>query len=277
MTPARAAQPAALPKNGLRTLLAVVLTTLLAAVLAGCGSTVTGQGTRPDAAEIPWTVMGVSAVDAVRTTPDGRSLVVDVKVPSGAENCTRGLTGEVTGSRPGAVDVRITFESRSMDRSSGCTSSEAATVEVPLPAPVGDRTVLVGGTHSFTAAGATPPALRRCGELGCNPAPTGCTADSYRQALTGADSPQHTGWTVRGCDGHWLVLDLSAPTGPVCGDPGPGCDNHVRTTRWFYRAAASGWTAVTSAGGAGCTAVQRVEPAFPTALCKDLGAVPAAG
>lgn len=227
---------------------------------------------------MPWQQHGVSAIDAVRTEDGGRTLAVTVQVAAAAGGqgeapCARGLRGVVDAVEHGTVYVTITYESRSADRRSGCTVSRPATTRVRLPRVLGDQRVALNNQEVFTARGATAPALRRCGDRGCDPAPVGCTVASYGQALAETDVPRHSTRQERGCDGRWLVLDISSPTGAVCGDPGPGCDSHSRTTRWFYRATADGWRAITTAGSAGCTVVRRAEPAFPQALCRGLAAV----
>jgi hypothetical protein len=41
--------------------------------------------------------------------------------------------------------------------------------------------------------------------------------------------------------------------------------------RWFYRATEHGWRAITGTTEAGCAAIQRAEPAFPSEICSNLG------
>ncbi|MFF2041395.1 hypothetical protein ACFVVX_13265 [Kitasatospora sp. NPDC058170] len=264
-----------MPAAGALALIAALLLTACGSRAAPSGS-VDGPGgdgsAVTDTAEIPWTTVSPSAITAVRTTDGGRSLVVDFPVASGAPNCARGLKGEIQSVERGTVFVRITYETRSADRRSGCTQSEPSNIGVPLPGPLGDQLVSIDNTHLYTARGATPPALRECGQGGCDPAPVGCTDEAYGKAMAGADSPKHSTWRARGCDGRWLVLDISYPTGPVCGDPGSGCDSHPRSQRWFYRYQPTGWSVITAAGEPGCAAVQRAEPQFPTALCAKLPA-----
>lgn len=276
----------------LGTLLAVVLVVCGAMLLTGRGQAGAGsagvEGAAPEAtataasegsaAAIPWQRGGVSSIDAIRAEDGGRTLAVTVQVAAAADGhgdarCARGLRGVVDTVEHGTVYVTITYESRSADRRSGCTVSRPATTRVRLPRPVGGQQVFLNSQVVFTARGAAAPALRRCGDLGCDPAPVGCTVASYEQAVADSDVPRHSMRDERGCDGRWLVLDISSPTGAACGDPGPDCDSHNRTTRWFYRAAADGWRAITTSNGAGCTAVRRAEPAFPEELCRGLAAV----
>ncbi|MEZ0077509.1 hypothetical protein [Planotetraspora sp. GP83] len=93
---------------------------------------------------------------------------------------------------------------------------------------------------------------------------------SYLQALRDADTPRHSTWNERGCDGRWLVLDISTGAGPVC-EAGVSCPANM--TRFFYQATTTGWRVVTATRSAGCSAVRKAEPAFPTALCSELQAV----
>ncbi|MGP8298704.1 hypothetical protein ACTPOK_12285 [Streptomyces inhibens] len=268
---------------------------LLAVVLVVCGAVLFTRGGheeakaagRPDdggtpqvtaAAAIPWQRGAPSSIDAVRTEGGGRTLAVTVQVAAaaggpGEERCARGLRGVVDTVEHGTVYVTVTYESRSADRRSGCTVSRPETTRVRLPKAVGDQQVFINSQDVFTAHGAKAPALRRCDDLGCDPAPVGCTDASYQQALADADVPRHSQWDRRGCDGRWLVLDVSSRTGAACGDPGPGCVSGVRTTRWFYRATADAWRAITTTRTAGCAAVRRAEPAFPEALCAGPAAL----
>ncbi|MFB7233768.1 hypothetical protein ACFCXK_03190 [Streptomyces sp. NPDC056269] len=252
---------------------------MILAVLTGCGSE-TVETTDPlgtpatgeDAAGAgsAWTLAAPIRIDGVRTSGGGRSLVVDAEVPDGSGECVRGLRGELDTVEHGTVYVRVTFETWSLDRASGCTGTRRVEATVKLDGPLGSRKVMVNSGDVFTPAGATPPALRHCGENGCDPTPPRCTASSYRQAVTDTDIPEHTSWEERGCDDTWLVLDLSTRTGPACGDAGDGCSSSGVSQRWFYRAEASGWRPVTTTGDAGCTGIHKVLPELPERLCASL-------
>ncbi|OLZ63968.1 hypothetical protein AV521_37040 [Streptomyces sp. IMTB 2501] len=183
----------------------------------------------------------------------------------------RGLKAAVTDTVAEHVWVQITFESPSGDRRSGCTGESTATARVRLPQPLGARDLIVDNDTTFTADGARPPALRRCGRLGCHPPATGCTTASYEQALIAVDAPEHAYRDAEHCDGRWLVLDFSWRTGPACGDDtkDSACTSRLGD-RYFFRAERSGWQPVFESAAGGCEAVQRREPAFPTALCAGL-------
>nr|WP_205614415.1 hypothetical protein [Streptomyces dangxiongensis] len=243
------------------------MTALLGAVavllLGACGG-------RRAGAHLPWTTMQPSSVTAVRVGADDRTLSVDVPVPSGAAACVRHLRAVATDRVNGAVWVEVTYSSPSMDRGSGCTREKPATTRVTLPKPLGGLDVIVDHYTHFTRHGAEPPALRRCGPLGCDPPRTGCTAASYDQAVLAADVPNHTYRDSERCDGEWLVLDLSWRTGPACDDTSaPGCSSRLGA-RWFFRAGKSGWVPLLDSAAGGCRDVRRAEPAFPTALCASL-------
>nr|WP_168720639.1 hypothetical protein [Streptomyces sp. SAT1]ANO42457.1 hypothetical protein A8713_034950 [Streptomyces sp. SAT1] len=236
-----------------------------------------GPGTAAASATGPlhWVTVQPSGVTGARLTDDGRTLILDTRVPSGGGRaCVRDLEAKVTESAPRTVRVQITFSSPSMDRASGCTGESPATTRVRLPEPLGRRTLVVDNDVQLTADGAEPPALRLCGELGCHPPATGCTAASYEQALHAADAPRHTYRNAEHCDGRWLVLDFTWRTGPACaGSSEPGCDSHLGD-RWFFRAQESGWQPVAHGKAGGCADVHRVEPAFPAALCAPLAPLP---
>ncbi|MQY13495.1 hypothetical protein SRB5_36430 [Streptomyces sp. RB5] len=247
-------------------------------LLAGCGDKVAGAGGVPpsEASEgARWTLASPIRIDGVRTADGGRSLVVGAEVPDGPRPCVRSLRGEVDHVGDGVVSVRVTYESPAGDRESGCTGTRRVEVPVQLDEPLGTRKVGVGYPGNlFTPVGATPPALRKCGENGCDPTPPRCTPDSYRQAVNSTDIADHTHSEERGCDGKWLVLDLSTRMGPACGEPGDGCSSSSVSQRWFYRAGESGWRPVATSGDAGCGGVRKVVPEFPEGLCASLPSLP---
>ncbi|MFF0561668.1 hypothetical protein [Streptomyces sp. NPDC004266] len=241
-------------------------------ILAGCGSETaetaeeaTGGATAP-----AWTLAAPIRIDGVRTADGGRSLVVGAEVPDGAGDCVRGLRGEFDTVEHGTVYVRVTYETRSLGRDSGCTGTRKVEATVKLGEPLGSRRVMVNSRDVYTPAGAVLPALRRCGENGCDPTPPRCTSSSYRQAVNDTDIAKHTSWEERGCDDTWLVLDLSTRMGPVCGDPGDGCSSSRISQRWFYRAETSGWRPVATNGDEGCAGVRKVLPELPVRLCASL-------
>ncbi|MEU5824669.1 hypothetical protein [Streptomyces sp. NPDC047803] len=247
---------------------AALLCALAALLLAGCGTERAGSEAAT-ATPIPWTTMQPAGVHGVRLSGD-RTLLVETSVPSGAAACVRELKAVLTEPMAELARVQVTFVSPSGDRASGCTEEGKATAKLELPAPLDGRDVLVDGSAHFTAEGAKPPALRRCGELGCHPAPTGCTPASYQQAVQATDVPVHTGRSGEKCDGKWLVMDLSTRMGPACeGDPDPACSAR-QVGRWFYGAGETGWQPLTRTSAGGCRDVHRVEPAFPEALCATL-------
>ncbi|MDW8478135.1 hypothetical protein QBA57_00935 [Streptomyces scabiei] len=241
-------------------------------VLVGCGSqtaeteeAATGSGTAS-----VWTLSAPIRIDGVRTADGGRSLVVDAEVPDGARDCVRSLRGELDTVEHGTVYVKVTYETRSQDQASGCTDTQRVKATVKLSEPLGSRKVMVNSMDVYTPVGATPPALRLCGENGCDPTPPRCTSSSYQQAVNDTDIPEHTSWEERGCDGTWLVLDLSTRMGAACGDPGDGCSSSGVSQRWFYKAASSGWRPVATSGDAGCAGIHRVQPELPEHLCASL-------
>ncbi|MEU6146135.1 hypothetical protein ABZ848_38050 [Streptomyces sp. NPDC047081] len=260
---------------------AAVLCALAVLLLSACGTQVAGPGTEASATAtgpIPWTLAEPSRITAARLAADRRTLSIDADVPSGEHACVRDFKARDTdaeyGSVPGTVHVQVTFESPSGDRRSGCTKERTATARLRLPEPLGKRELVVDDHTVFTADGAKLPALRLCGELGCTPPATGCTPNSYEQALKAVGAPEHTYRDAEHCDGKWLVLDFSWRTGPACGDDttDPACTSRLGD-RWFFRAEKSGWKPIARSSAEGCTDVHRKEPAFPTALCGPLPAL----
>ncbi|MFM9589331.1 hypothetical protein ACKI1J_11565 [Streptomyces scabiei] len=241
-------------------------------VLVGCDSETaeTDEEAAGGATASAWTLAAPMGIDGVRTADGGRSLVVDSEVPDRARDCVRRLRGELETVEHGTVYVKVTFETRSQDQDSGCTGTRRVRATVKLSEPLGSRRVMVNSRDVYTPVGATPPALRRCGENGCDPTPPRCTSSSYRQAVNDTDIPEHTSWEERGCDGRWLVLDLSTRTGPACGDASDGCSSSGVSQRWFYRAESSGWRPVATNGDAGCAGIHEVQPELPQHLCASL-------
>jgi hypothetical protein len=216
--------------------------------------------------------MQPSAVTAAQLADDQRTLTLTAQVPDGKNPCVRALKAVLTASERNILWVQITYSSPSGDRNSGCTGERTASTRLRLPKPLGSQKLIVDHDTQFTADGAELPALRLCGQLGCHPPATGCTSSSYDQALIAADAPEHTYLNADHCDGKWLVLDFSWRTGPVCGDTTAspsGCASRLGD-RWFFRAKPAGWAPITASAAGGCEAVQRAEPAFPTALCATL-------
>ncbi|MEU7689686.1 hypothetical protein [Microbispora hainanensis] len=216
-----------------------------------------------------WVTYAVSTVTEVRVSRDGRVLTLDARVPDGPDGCLRGPTGRLDGFEPKLVRVDIRFESRLLMAGNGCPGERTVPVEVPLPKPLGERDVVVNLDRLYTLD--RPGLLRRCGEPGCHPAPTGCTSDSYYRAARDADAPEHSYHHERGCDGKWLVMDISISGGPVCERPGE-CAGASRTTRYFYRATPTGRRVIAGTTKPGCGDVLTAEPRFPRELCAALTA-----
>jgi hypothetical protein len=125
----------------------------------------------------------------------------------------------------------------------------------------GRRTVVVtatarlSGTHMTARAMPAPP-------LAVATAPHGMPADHcdlawVDEAMLRLGVAPNQGRTVRGCDGTWLVMDVSQP----------------EASRWFMLFGPHGWQQVTVTKEAGCAAVHSVQPAFPSSLCANLPAV----
>ncbi|MCP2342745.1 hypothetical protein [Actinomadura rupiterrae] len=210
----------------------------------------------------------------MRSEQGGQMLAVDFEVPAGRD-CYRNPQAAVIQSEAKFVRVNVLYQSLEDDsgrpikgcRAIGVPPKALATARAKLPAVLGKRTVVIGDSseHQYAVASAGDGPLRRCGSDGCFPAPTGCTTSSYEQTVKHEDIPRHTWWDAH-CEGYWLVIDFSMPTGPVCGDPGT-CDSHPIGKRTFYRYSPAGWLAIASSKGKDCGNVLQVEPRFPRRLC----------
>ncbi|NNN32545.1 hypothetical protein HLK59_19695 [Streptomyces sp. S3(2020)] len=249
---------------------AALLCAVAVLLLGACGTQVAGRETSPSATALPWTLSAPIRTTGAELADDQRTLTISSDVPSGPNPCVRHLKAVLTEPVANSVRVQVTFDSPSGDRRSGCTGTTTAKTRVRLPEPLGDRELVVGMSTVFTTEGAHLPALRLCGDLGCTPPATGCTAPSYEQALKEIGAPAHTYRNAEHCDGKWLVLDFSWRAGPACEDTTTGaCNSHV-SDRWFYKAGKSGWKSFFRTAAGGCQGVQDREPAFPTALCASL-------
>lgn len=255
--------------------LAALLCAVAVLLLGACGREVAGRETAASATASPaitglrWTSAAPMRITGAELGTDRRTVTIASDVPSGPNPCVRGLKAVLTEPVANSVRVKVTYDSPSGDRRSGCTETTTAKTRVKLPEPLGNRTLVVGMSTVFTTEGAHLPALRLCGDLGCTPPATGCTAPSYEQALKQIGAPAHTYRNAEHCDGKWLVLDFSWRAGPACEDTTTPCNSHV-SDRWFYKAGESGWESFFSTTTGGCQAVQDRQPAFPTVLCASL-------
>ncbi|WP_432130935.1 hypothetical protein [Streptomyces tendae] len=262
-----------------RSLITAVLVSAVGVLLLGaCGTLRAGSdgaatGTRrtEPTESGRWQTFAPIRVTAARLGDDRRSLSVDVEVPGRGKTCARDVKAVVTDTSDRTVWVQVTYAAPAGGSPrADCRTTATATAKVRLPFPLGHRILSVDNFTAFTADGADPPHLRLCGELGCHPAPTGCTPASYDQAVMALDVPNHTSRGDERCDGKWLVFNVSSRMGPACPEgAGPGCGASLND-RWFFRAEKSGWKPIARSTKGGCTDVHGTEPAFPSALCADL-------
>lgn len=256
-----------------RSLAAVLLSAVAVLLLGACGTLSAGSGAIPPTpVETPhWQEFAPFGVTAARLGADGRTLSVVAEVPGGGKTCARDVKAVVTSTSDTTVWVQVTFSALTGGSpSADCRRTAKATATVRLPSALGHRVLATGVHTAFTADDADLPDLRLCGELGCHPAPTGCTPASYDQAVMALDVPNHTSRGEEHCDEKWLVFDVSSRMGPACAEgEAPGCGASLND-RWYFRAEKSGWKPIARGKHGGCADVHRVEPAFPTALCAGL-------
>jgi hypothetical protein len=210
--------------------------------------------------------VALAIVSSARIGGDDRTVTVDVvREP----DCFDNERASVDEENERAVYVRVSMDAIGMPPGQKCPPRGTKAVTVQLSAPLGQRDLVVNNDLSFTRG--TDGGLRQCDrELGCHPAPTGCTAESYQTALFAADTPRHATWNAQACDGTWLILDIDTGQAacPVTGDGSGPCAGLHRITRWFYRAEPDGWSTLTTTRQGGCPAA--LPAAFPTRLCSAL-------
>jgi hypothetical protein len=225
-----------------------------------------------------WRTFPELDVSHIALADSGRVLLVAAPLPPQTSACLRDLTSRLTGFTSAVADITITFkEPVSGPNAMSCPLGASATIRIALPAPLGNRQVVLNRTQTFWLYHSTTQ-LTICGSGGtpCQPVPTapppaGCNDESYSWARGGLDVPKHADYNAVGCDGHWLVLDVGWPGGPV-GCDGPSCAGGSTTEHWFFQASTHGWIAITNSLTAGCTRVHQAAPQFPTSLCQNLPA-----
>jgi hypothetical protein len=267
----------------------VLVAVVRALLLAGCGTLQAGAGAivgRVSASSAPprWVSYGPDSTQIVSVSIDssGRVLTIAANVLAGRRDCERDLAAGVYPADPKLSAklgepvpktdfIWVTYQSLLDSALGECRSTQVKTARVRLPAPLGQWTVVINSDETFASGhGAL---LRKCGIYGCEPViepPATCTTPSYQEAMLSTGPPQGATSTARGCDGHWLVLDVYWPGGPVgCDAP---CHPAMAVTRWFFQAGPHGWMTIASTLAAGCTRVRSVQPRFPSPLCAGLPA-----
>jgi hypothetical protein len=252
---------------------ALVLALMSSQVLTACAAPGAGGRARPTVTSPPpsWAIAAPSQVTAIRQSGDQTRLTIDLTMPAalGDHECWRNLAGGVDDFSEKSTLIQVTAEMWSDPRCGHSTTTES--VAVDLPAPLGARTVNVNNSTlgGYIADPVGSPTLRYCYGFRCGPPhPATCDGSSVHDAAAGTEVDPHARYTLRGCDGHWLVLDFTWTGGPACDNACPTMGGS--TARWFYRGTNQGWQAIVSTTAAGCAPVLAVEPAFPTALCDGL-------
>lgn len=244
-------------------------------LLAGCGTVLAGAGAadHPTASPGParWRTYepGVGQIVSVRVGGAGRVLAVGDMMPTGRAGCEGDMTGRVAEFAAKGVYLTITYRSRLAVV--GPCSWQVVTLLVRLPAPLGERDVMVNSQVSFAPRGSA--LMMQCENYGCPPVtpppPASCSASSYGQAMAATGPPVDAAYGVIGCDGRWLALTVGWPGG-AAGCDGPSCSPDMTSTYWFFRATPRGWEIITSSRAAGCAQVHMTDPQFPARLCAAL-------
>jgi hypothetical protein len=244
---------------------------VLVVVLATCSSG--GGSSAPDAGRL--VTHQPSAVTAVQPL-DARHLRITADTPG--PGCTRNLRAVVTDSDPRQVYVQVTYQQPSATSDAACTKTTSSTVIVSVP-PLHGRPLVIDSETPWIAAAGSQRYQQCTGAFGCdNPPRNHCDPQWLRIAAARIDElPPERNWVNRGCDGRWLVLDMTATiTGcqPLDGATPPAdCAAAQHHARLFYRfKPAHGWVTVASGIEAGCSEVHATVSAFPPRLCRHLPA-----
>lgn len=255
-------------------MLAVVV---LLVALAGCGTVhanTENSGATPSPALSLMRTWGFSGDQIVSVTQEdsGRHLLIKAKVPAGGNDCASALTAKLIQWNSLGADITLTFQSPFQGT---CRLERVESTGLALPGPLGQRDIVIDSAAVFAPTATT--AMRRCSDMGgaCTfpPVPPAtCTATSYADAMAATAPAAHAVYSVLGCDGRWLVLNVGWPGG-AAGCDGPSCTPDLVSTHWFFRAGPHGWIVVASSRTAGCTRVHQVEPQFPSKLCATIPAL----
>lgn len=241
---------------------------LLVVSLGACG--------RPaEPAKVPATVTwttGAAQVTGVRPGPAPNTAVIEVDLPAGGEDCAKDLHLEMLTEENNTVYANVVFSSRGSNVVGACPANERAETTLTTPGPLGDRPLVFNSEAMWHRLGA---AYGRCdARLGCTPPADHCAEAWIDQATFDSDVPvKHLSGArvVRGCDGAWLVLDITRHVGECPPAEGaPGCSSEGPVNRVVYRWNGKGWQSVAGAKGAGCDEIKTRLPEFPAALCDRL-------
>jgi hypothetical protein len=226
----------------------------------GAGASVAGVA--PSPTPTFWGLYGPAGSQLVSVSVDGsgRVLAVATQVPAGRDGCMRHLSAGLTEFSPTLVYLSVEFQSRLDSVVGACPANRVVTVRVRLPAPLGQRDVMINTSTTFAPSHGAM--LRRCGEYGCGPVPlpppASCSQRSYQWAMLATAPPMDASYQVLGCDGRWLVLDVMWPGG-AAGCDAPRNPDFV-SPRWFFRAGPHGWVTITTSLTGGCAQVHKAEP-----------------
>jgi hypothetical protein len=239
-------------------------------VLGGCGQE--HSSARPGGS--PATSTSAAQVEGVRAGADPATVVVDVRLPAGAEGCGRDPRATVLEESAATIWFNVVFTRSHADAyPDPCATWEVVEVPVRLAQPLGSRHVAVNGMGLWARHGSD---FRRCDEtLGCTPPTDHCDPLWVDRAVLGMDVPVKRlrgVRTVLGCRPGWLVLDLNRAVGNCAPEQGGACASGGTVERVYLRWADAGWQSFAGAQRGGCAEVHAVDPAFPAELCRALGA-----
>lgn len=205
----------------------------------------------PPSAEamLPEATTGVTTT-AVRTGPDDRTLLLQVRLPAGPPHCAREPRIEGLTEENGIIYANVVIGPVAAD----CRETMPSEIKLTTAAPIADRTLMLNsgdGPWNKLPDGT----WGHCGRLGCDPPADHC-ADVWIEQTRG----EAIDIDSRACDQRWLVVDrLNFPQSP--------------SLRVLYRWTPEGWLGVTSVRSEGCEEILAKEPQFSRALCAKLGLI----
>jgi hypothetical protein len=153
-------------------------------VLGGCGQE--HSSARPGGS--PATSTSAAQVEGVRAGADPATVVVDVRLPAGAEGCGRDPRATVLEESAATIWFNVVFTRSHADAyPDPCATWEVVEVPVRLAQPLGSRHVAVNGMGLWARHGSD---FRRCDEtLGCTPPTDHCDPLWVDRAVLGMDVP----------------------------------------------------------------------------------------
>ncbi|KFU79410.1 hypothetical protein SAMN04489729_3412 [Amycolatopsis lurida] len=185
----------------------------------------------------------------IRTGPDDRTLLLQVRIPAGSPQCAREPRIEGLTEENGIIHANVVIDAVAAD----CRETVPSEFKLTTASPIANRTLMLGSGAPWNKL--PDGTWGHCGRLGCDPPADHC-ADVWIEQTRG----EAIDFDTRACDQGWLVVDrLNFPQSP--------------SLRVLYRWTPEGWLGVTGVKSEGCEEILAKEPQFTRALCEKLGPI----